>query len=83
MSLEPNGHVEPAHQHAVLGAEVEGRRIVGMVVADFGAKLQDRAEIMAPADGMARIESLVAGAFALRIVPDFVAEGQVIHAWTA
>ena len=50
-----------------------------MVIANFRSKLQNRVEIVAPADGMARIEIRDAGAFPLWVIPYFVANGEVIH----
>src|SRR5271170_2499387 len=60
-----------------LGAEVVGRKVVGVFETDFEAEENGAADPVAVADKVLGVLGLVACALALYVVDEFVADGKV------
>src|SRR5207249_910141 len=78
VASEPHGDVHAELPQIILLPEVEGLGLVGVEVADLGAKHEHVAELVAPADGMARVGRRETGPLPPLVAPPLVAYGEVV-----
>src|SRR5262249_7964267 len=75
---ESQNDVQSPHPQEVALAEVERLGVVRMVVPNFGAKLERVAQLMCPAERVARVVCREACPLALLVAPPLVAEREEI-----
>src|SRR5262245_38565197 len=76
--LKPPDHVEAVQPHIAFGAVVEGVAVAVAVVADLGANLEDRVEVVGQADGAADVVAGEAVARTVLVLSPLVAEGEEV-----
>src|SRR5262245_30513603 len=75
---EADREVEAVQQQILTLPEIERRDIVGVIETDLGTDHHEIVELMAQADGVARIVRREARPLALLIAPPLVAEREII-----